>query len=96
MELALQWTACVVVGGMAALVLIANWLLLSGTAKTKKPTSVIFPFLCGPVCAAAWWFSPSEFLQRWFWVPLVLDFTLLVLVGILVAAIARWVRGRPR
>lgn len=87
---ALRWLLCGGVGGLATLFMVGNWMLLIGTAWTKKPTSLVFPFLGGPVCAAACWFSPSASLQRWFWVPLVLDFTLLVLVGIVVAAIARW------
>ena len=91
----LQWVACGGVGGLAALSLFGNWLLLIGTAKTKKPTSLAFPFLCGPVCSAACWLSPSALLNRWFWVPLVFDFTILVLPAAAVAAFARCARRSP-
>ena len=66
MDEALRWVACVGVGGLAALFLLSNWILVIGTAKTRKPTSLVFPFLCGPACAAACWISPSAFLHRWF------------------------------
>ena len=83
MDEVVHWAACLGVGGLAALLMVGNWILLLGTARTGKPTSLVFPFVCGPVCAAACWLSPSAFLQRWFWVPLVADFTLLVAVGIM-------------
>ena len=87
---AIRWVACGGIGGLAALFLVGNWLVLIGTVRTRKPTSLIFPFLCGPLCAAACWFRPSVFLQQWFWVPLVLDFTMAVLVGIGITALVRW------
>jgi hypothetical protein len=60
--------------------------------RGKRPTSLVFPFLCGPVCAGACWLSPSPFLRKWFWVPLALDFTLLVLIGIGLAWVGRLFR----
>jgi hypothetical protein len=90
-----RWIGCVVVGGPAALLIVNNWLLLIGTARTRKPTSLVFPFICGPVCAAACWFGPSA-LRWWFWVPLAADFTLWVLVGLGIAAVVRlFARQRP-
>ncbi len=98
MLLILHWTVCGIFGGLSALFLVANWGLLFGTLQTRKPTSLVFPFVSGPVCALACWLSPSEWLQRWAWVPLVLDFSLLALLGAAMAAIGKWFRrgnGEP-
>ena len=92
----LRWVVCIGMVGLFGLFLIANWLLLLGTVRIKKPTSLLFPFCCGPVCALGCWLSPSVLLQAWFWVPLVLDFTLLVLIGKGVVAVGRlFCRSEP-
>ena len=91
----LQWVACGAFGIVFAIFLISNWLSLIGTLRTRKPTSLVFPFVCGPVCALSCWLSPSELLARWAWLPLVLDFSLLGLLGALAAALLRTIKSRP-
>jgi hypothetical protein len=90
---ALRWGTCLVLGVPFGLFLIGNWLLLFGTARTRKPVSLLFPFCCGPACALGCLLSPSEFLHTWCWVPLVLDFTFLVLVGDIGRRGWSWIRG---
>jgi hypothetical protein len=90
---AIRWVLCIGLSGLFGLFLVGNWLFLLGTARTKKPTSLVFPFVNGPVCALACLFSPSPFLRAWFWVPLALDFTLFALIGIGVAAAVRFFCG---
>jgi hypothetical protein len=83
------------VGGFFGLCVVGNSLSLVATLWTRKGTSLIFPFFCGPICALACWFSPSPFLQEWFWVPLVADLSLLGLICIGVVAIVRLFRRSP-
>ena len=68
-----RWLICVILGAPSALFLICNWFLLIGTLWTKKPTSMIFPFIAGTLGAAACLVCPSDGI-RWFaWGPLLLD-----------------------
>lgn len=60
----LHWAVSGIFGGLAALFLFANWVALLGTLRTRKPTPLIGPFICGPMCALACWLNPSEWLQR--------------------------------
>lgn len=89
----LRWVACGGVGGLAALFLVDTWLFAIDTIRTGRPISLVLPFLCGPACAAACWFSPSAFLQRWFWMPCVLDLSILMSVCFAFAASVRWIVG---
>jgi hypothetical protein len=52
----LHWMICGSFGGHFALLLIGNRLLLIETKRAKKPSSLVCPFFCGPVCAlSCWW-----------------------------------------
>ncbi|MGC3968110.1 MAG: hypothetical protein QM775_12290 [Pirellulales bacterium] len=61
---------------MFGLFAVLNWLLIFNTLRTKGSTSLIFPFVSGPLCALFCWLSPVGFLQRWSWVPLLADLPL--------------------
>ena len=90
----IRWVVCIGLGSVFGLFLIGNWLSLIGTVKTKKPTSLVFPFISGPLCALACWVCPSPRLQSFWCVALVLDIGLLSLLGTVGATVIRLVRGR--
>jgi hypothetical protein len=73
---AIHYWSCYLLAGFCAVMLLGNWLSLIGTVKTREPTSLAFPFVAGPMCAAACFFSPSQALQSWWWVPLMADASL--------------------
>jgi formate hydrogenlyase subunit 3/multisubunit Na+/H+ antiporter MnhD subunit len=69
----LRWLVCILMGVPCALALVGNWLFLIGTLWTKKPTSMVFPFIAGLLGAAACLICPVERVQWLAWYPVVLD-----------------------
>jgi hypothetical protein len=89
---AIRWVICIGLGGLFGLGLIGNWAALFGTLRTKKPTSLIFPFICGPMCAVACLLCPNDRVRSLAWCPLVLDPGILAVTLVAVA----WLFGcRP-
>jgi hypothetical protein len=85
-----RWTGFVVLVSLFGLIMFGNWLCMFGTLCSRKPTSFVFPFFCGPLCALAWLLCPDEEV-RWFaWVPLVLDPTIsLMVLAVILHGVAR-------
>jgi hypothetical protein len=90
----IRWVSCMGLVGLFGLILIGNWLCLFGTLQTKKSTSLMLPFFCGPICAFGLWISPSPWLQSWWWVPPLLDISLFCLPLIMTATLFRLLRGQ--
>ena len=76
-----RWTLCIFIGAPSVLVLAANWLFLIGTVRTRKPTSLVFPFISGLLGTTACLICPVEGVQWFAWLPVVLDVGVLGLVG---------------
>ena len=78
---AIRWVACVGLGGLFGLGLLGNWsgILFVTLKKPKKPISLIFPFVCGPMCAVACLLCPDARVRSLAWCPLLLDPTVWVL-----------------
>jgi hypothetical protein len=83
------WIATLGPALLLALIVLSNWMLLIGTMWSKKSTSMVLPLIAGPMCALFFRLSPSEMLQKWFWVPLVCDYTVIGLPGLLVWMVIR-------
>jgi len=86
----IHWAIVLLAGSF----IVGNWRLMLEARRTGKGTSLILPFVAGPIGALACLNSPSPFLQKWFWIPLAADITLwlvlpLLLVGALVACFRR-------
>ena len=77
----LRWLLCIFIGAPCALALVCNWLCLIGAFQTKKPTSLVFPFIAGLLGAAACLICPVERVQWFAWCPVVLDVGILGFLG---------------
>ena len=75
----IRWVIFVLLAGPTALVLLGNLMGLLGTLQSRKPISLIFPFVCGPICALAFLICPAPRVQVVAWLPLLLDVSLLAL-----------------
>lgn len=80
----LRWLLCILLAVPCALALLANWLLLINTRRTKKSTSMVFPFVAGLFGAAAFLVCPVDRVQWFAWLPVILDVGILGLLGAVV------------
>jgi hypothetical protein len=82
-------------GGLSAFFIVGNWSVLIGALVSRKSTSLVFPFLCGPVCAIACLVCPAEQVRSLAWLPLLLDLSILLgLTAMLLYWVARLVHRR--
>ena len=90
-----RWMISLGLGGVAALIILGNWLCLIGAFRSKGSTSLVLPFFCGPACAVACLVCPNDRVRSLAWLPMLLDPSIcLVLPAIFFQGVARWVGGR--
>jgi hypothetical protein len=77
---AVRWTISLALGGLSALIILGNWSAIIGAliSNSRKTTSLVLPFLCGPACAVACLVCPAQRVRSLAWLPLLLDPSILL------------------
>ena len=93
MESVLWWTLCLVLGVPASLLLFLNWGGLIDALRKRRNFSFAPPWLCGLAGAVACWACPVEEVQAFWWLPLVIDASISLMVLWLIWFLIRSLTG---
>jgi hypothetical protein len=92
------WTLCLALGIPSALLMVVNWFGFIDWLRKDGTFSFVLPWFGGIFCAIACWGCPWEEIRAFWWVPLVLDASIslmvLWLLWLLVRRVARWIGWR--